>query len=63
VTKTSPTAVPLTHGIAVRSEGLESFRSEDPADRFLAATALEHGLTVVSADQAMHAFEPVATLW
>jgi len=61
--RSSPTAVPLTHGIAVRSEGLEGFRSEDPADRFLVATALEHGLTVVSADQAMHAFEPVATLW
>jgi hypothetical protein len=34
-----------------------------PADRFLVATALEHDLTLVTADQAMRAFEPVATLW
>ncbi|MDQ3572552.1 MAG: type II toxin-antitoxin system VapC family toxin [Actinomycetota bacterium] len=61
--RSSPTAVLLTHGIAVRSEALEGFASEDPADRFLVATALEHDLAVVTADQAMHAFEPVATVW
>lgn len=58
-----PTAAPLTHGIALRSEELPGFDSEDPADRFLVATALEHELTLVTADAAMHAFEPVKTLW
>ncbi len=57
------TAVPLSHGIALRSEVLEGFESADPADRFLVATALEHDLVLVTADAAMRAFAPVATLW
>jgi len=61
--RTTPTAVPVTHGIALRSEALEGFSSDDPADRFLVATALEHDLTLVTADEAIGAFEPVATLW
>ena len=61
--RSAPAAVPLTHGIALRSETLAGFESEDPADRFLVATALEHDLTLVTADGAMHAFPPVATLW
>lgn len=61
--RTALTAVPLTHGIAMRGEALEGFGSEDPADRFLVATALEHDLTLVTADRAMRAFEPVTTLW
>jgi len=61
--RSAPTAVPLTHGIALRSEALEGLRSEDPADRFLVATALEHDLTIVTADAAMHDFASVTTLW
>jgi PIN domain nuclease of toxin-antitoxin system len=61
--RSAPTAVPLNHGIAVRSEALEGFSSEDPADRFLVATALELDLTLVTADGAMHEFRPVDTLW
>ncbi|MGH7912483.1 MAG: type II toxin-antitoxin system VapC family toxin [Candidatus Dormibacteraceae bacterium] len=57
------TTVPLTHGIALRSETLEGFGSADPADRFLVATALEHGLVLVTADSAMRAYAPVTTLW
>lgn len=57
------TAVPLTHGIAIRSESLAGFGSDDPADRFIVASALERDLTLVTADEAMHAFSPVATLW
>lgn len=56
-------ALPLSHGIALRSETLGGFGSEDPADRFLVATALELDLTLITADRAMHEFEPVATLW
>ena len=57
------TAAPLTHGIALRSEALEGFGSEDPADRFIVATALERDLVLVTADRAMHGFAPVETLW
>jgi PIN domain nuclease of toxin-antitoxin system len=57
------TAAPLTHAIALRSEALEGFGSEDPADRFLVATALEHDLVLVTADRAMRAFAPLNTLW
>jgi PIN domain nuclease of toxin-antitoxin system len=61
--RSAPTAVPLTHDVALRSEALGGFRSGDPADRFLVATALEHDLALVTADGAMHAFDPVATIW
>lgn len=56
-------AAPLTHEIALRTDRLEGFGSEDPADRFLVATALEHGLTLITADRAIQAFPPVTTLW
>lgn len=57
------TAIPLSHAIALRSERLEGLDSEDPADRSLVATALEHGLALVTADRAIHAFRPLTTLW
>lgn len=57
------TTVPLTHGIALRSEALEGFESTDPADRLIVATAMEHELVLVSADRAIQGFEPVKTLW
>lgn len=57
------TTIPLSHGIALRSEMLEGFESADPADRFLVATALEHELVLVTADEAMRTFEHVETLW
>lgn len=53
--------VPLTHDIAMRSERLEGFASQDPADRFLVATALVEDLTLVTADPAMIAFDEVST--
>ena len=57
------TAAPLTHAIALRSEALEGFASDDPADRFLVATALEHDLVLVTADRAMRDFGELETLW
>lgn len=63
LSRSALTAVPVSHGIALRSERLGGFGSVDPADRFLVATALEHDLVLVTADGAMRAFEPVATLW
>lgn len=61
--RSAPSAVPLSHGIAMRSEALDGFASDDPADRFLVATALEHDLTLVTADSAMHDFPPLTALW
>jgi len=61
--RSAPTAAPLNHEAAMRSEALDGFASQDPADRFLVATAIELNLTLVTADTAMHAFEQVQTLW
>jgi len=58
-----PTAAPLTHSIALRSESLPGFDTQDPADRFLVATALEHDLTIVTADEAMRGYSPLSTIW
>jgi PIN domain nuclease of toxin-antitoxin system len=41
---------PLTHEVAMRSSSID-LRHRDPADRFLAATAAVHGLTLVTADE------------
>jgi PIN domain nuclease of toxin-antitoxin system len=40
----------LNHEIAIRSESLK-ITHRDPADRFLLATAMVHGLTLVAADR------------
>jgi PIN domain nuclease of toxin-antitoxin system len=36
---------------------------KDPADRLIAATALEHELPIVTCDANMHAFESIETIW
>jgi len=41
---------PLTHNIAIRSREIQ-LPHQDPADRFLVATALIHDLTLVTADR------------
>jgi len=41
---------PLTHAVALRSRQI-NLPHQDPADRFIAATALEYGLTLMTADQ------------
>lgn len=42
-------AAPLTYAVARRSRQL-LLPHQDPADRFIAATALEYGLTLMTAD-------------
>lgn len=44
--------IPLDGAISVRSLDFAEL-SEDPADRFIAATALVHGATLLSADEKM----------
>ena len=57
-----PTMVPLTHAMALESETLEGYRSRDPADRFLVATARIEGLTLATADRAMLDWDGVDTV-
>lgn len=52
---------PLTHGIARRSRQL-TLPHQDPVDRFLAATAMEYGLTLMTADQHL-LNSPAVTTW
>lgn len=62
--RNSPVAMtPITHDVAIRSESLEGFASPDPADRFLVATAIEHDLVLVTADEMMRRSNAVETLW
>lgn len=42
--------LPLTHEVALRSRTVR-LPHDDPADRFIAATAMVHGLTLVTADR------------
>ena len=43
---------PLTHEIALRSRNVR-LPHDDPADRFIAATAMVHKLTLVTADRSL----------
>lgn len=61
--RSAPTLAPLSHRVAVRSEALESFGSEDPADRFLVATALEGEMALITADGHMRRYPPLTTVW
>lgn len=59
--RTPTTMLPLTHAIAIRSEQLDGLGSNDPADRFLVATALEHDLTLATADTTLIAYAGMPT--
>ena len=43
---------PVTHEVALSSRSVR-LRHNDPADRFIAATAMVHGLTLVTADRTL----------
>jgi PIN domain nuclease of toxin-antitoxin system len=51
----------LSYEIAVASRQLD-LPHQDPADRFIAATALVHGLTLITSDQGLIASQAVPTL-
>jgi PIN domain nuclease of toxin-antitoxin system len=53
--------VPLTARIAVKAAGMTLH--PDPADRFIAATALTHDATLVTKDERLRSFESLRTLW
>lgn len=49
--------------IAARAVRLDDFPHRDPADRIIAATALELGATLVTADARLRGYAPVKTVW
>jgi PIN domain nuclease of toxin-antitoxin system len=52
---------PLTHEVALASRRLK-LKHQDPADRFLAATAVGYDLTLVTADRHLLRSQEFATL-
>ncbi len=52
---------PLTHEVALRSRSIR-LPHDDPADRFIAATAMVHGLTLVTADRTLIGCPDIAVL-
>lgn len=52
---------PLNHEVAIRSREV-SLPHQDPADRFIAATALAYELTLVTADEALIDAKPCPIL-
>lgn len=52
----------VTHDIAALAYALPGEFHKDPADRILVATAIRHGLTLVTADERILAYAHVMTL-
>ncbi len=50
----------LSHAIAVKSRQIE-LPHQDPADRFIAATAWEYGMILITADQRLKAARQIRT--
>lgn len=55
-------SVEMSHDIATGAYQLPGEFHKDPADRILVATAREHDLTLVTADERILAYEDVSTL-
>ena len=54
--------LPVTPRIALASVALDPLHA-DPADRIIAATALEHQATLVTKDARLHAIDGLVSLW
>jgi PIN domain nuclease of toxin-antitoxin system len=57
------TVLPITAAIAAATTRLPPSYPRDPADRIIAATALVHGATLITADQRIRKAKAVRTLW
>ncbi|MGH2632547.1 MAG: type II toxin-antitoxin system VapC family toxin [Tepidiformaceae bacterium] len=53
----------LTPQIAIRAAQLGPGFHKDPADRLIAATAMEFNVPLVTRDERMRAFAPLQTTW
>lgn len=60
---TPATQLPITHEIAARSHDLSGYNNSDPADRLIVATALVHGIRILTRDECMTAWMPNVTFW
>jgi len=56
-------SLPLTAGICVRALGFPAAYPRVPADRIIGATALEEGLSLVTADTEIRDSRAVPTIW
>ena len=56
------TEIPLDGRTAIAATALPPLH-RDPADRILVATALAHGLTILTPDSRVRAYPGVASLW
>lgn len=61
IENTGAEVLPLTPEIAVASTALGDLR--DPSDRLIAATALTHGVPLVTKDERIQRSGVVATIW
>jgi PIN domain nuclease of toxin-antitoxin system len=55
--------LPVTPAIAAIAAGFSGAFPGDPGDRLIAATAIAHGLTLVTADTALRESRQVRTIW
>lgn len=55
--------IPITARIAARTLALPASYPPDPADRLIGATALIHGLPLVTADRAIRRSKAIRTIW
>ena len=55
--------LPITHHVCVQALAFPPAYPKDPADRIIGATAVSHGLTLVTADQAIRQSGAVPTIW
>jgi PIN domain nuclease of toxin-antitoxin system len=55
--------LPITGAIAERSILLSDSFSKEPADRLIAATAIVHGLTLVTKDEKIRKSGEVPCIW
>ena len=55
--------LPITREVCVQTLAFPPSYPKDPADRIIGATALVHGLTLVTADQAIRKSGVVPTIW
>lgn len=57
------TVLPITAAIADRASQFSSTYPKDPADRLIGATAIIHGLSLITKDKSIRASKKVITLW
>lgn len=55
--------VPIDHKLAVQSQSLPGAFHPDPADRFIVALARQHNANLITADERIHRYPHVNTVW